>query len=275
MNTFSINRFYKTLRWLFNMKIHTLMMWMLGSTLMIFLVDMLLTKPMLNDPHCDFASPILLLIFKLFVFIGLAICIAHVFLFMSNQHRRQSFLMLPASNLEKYLAAVVFAALSGIVLTYGSVFIGDTLRVAYRALIDGGSWRDGLFLGMLTEMFIPSGLIPSQPFFIHLMLWTVLITLYMWLHSLFTLGGTLFRKHSFALTSQVLMIITAILIWCFRVEISEMITTPLRSGVENEKLSAMTYLPTLFYVVFSVVNYWLSYRIFKRAGLISYKWFNV
>lgn len=275
MKTFSINRFYKTLRWLFSMKIHSLMMWMLGLTLMILFIDVLFTQPGTNGLDRVYSYPFLSLFLEQFVLIGLAICIAHVFLFMSNHHCRQSFLMLPASNLEKYLAAVVFAALSGIVLTYGSVFIGDTLRVAFCFLIDDESWRNGLFFNMVIKMFNPYGRIPPQPFFIHLMGWTVLITSYMWLHSFFTLGGTLFRRHAFVLTSLMLMIGTAMLVLVFRAEFKQMITNPLESGVENEKLSAMTYLVTLFYVVFSVVNYWLSYRIFKRAGLISYKWFNV
>ena len=46
------------------------------------------------------------------------------------------------------------------------------------------------------------------------------------------------------------------------------------ADVMEEGVGTMTYILTAFFAVFSIVNYWLSFHIFKGFELITNKWLN-
>ena len=108
MNSFNLNRFGKTLRWYVSAKSRQLMMWAVGIFVVAFIWDIhqqydyyySTTTEYTKGVHqiqesntSEFSTPVILLI----AFIGVSTSIAGL----NKKTFRSSFLMLPASNLEK------------------------------------------------------------------------------------------------------------------------------------------------------------------------------
>jgi hypothetical protein len=211
--------------------------------------------------------------FVVYIIIGVVVGICNLFVELDKKPRRQAFLMLPATNLEKFLAATVFATVSGFVMMHLSFIVGDTLRVVFRALFYGDSWNSFVF-PEVVKMMTFDGISSYHSLGYRLMSLAFLVSGLVWLHSFYTLGGTLFRKYAFVISSIVLVAGITAFVWFKRHHGGSMFYTYYTADVMEEGVGAMTYVLTAFFAVFSVVNYWLSFRIFKGFELITNKWLN-
>ncbi len=275
MNSFDINRFGKALRWMICVNFRSLLMWSLGLTLGVAMGE-LMVRAMIQTttPQETYTTGILAGFFVVYIIIGVVVGICNLFVELDKKARRQAFLMLPATNLEKFLAATVFATVSGFVMMHLSFIVGDTLRVVFRALFYGDSWNTFIF-PELAKMMSFDGVAAYHTLGYRLLGLAFLVLGLTWLHSFYTLGGTLFRKYAFVISSLVLVAGFTMLIWFSKYHGIYMFSTYYIEGVGRvEKVGTMTYILTAFFAVFSVVNYWLSFRIFKGFELITNKWMN-
>ena len=275
MNSFDINRFVKVLRWVISVNMRSLLMWTLGLILGVAMGE-LMVRAMIQTTtpqETDQATGVLAGFFVVYIIIGVVVGISNLFVELDKKPRRQAFLMLPATNLEKFLAATVFATVSGFVMMHLSFIIGDTLRVAFRALFYGESW-DTSIVTELVKMMSFDGIASYHSLGYRLAGWAFMIFGLIWVHSFYTLGGTLFRKYAFVISSIVLVAGIAIFSWFMRHYGGSMFYTYYVEGVMEDGAGTMTYVLTAFFAVFSVVNYWLSFRIFKGFELITNKWMN-
>ena len=275
MNSFDINRFVKALRWVISVNMRSLLMWTLGLILGVAMGE-LMVRAMIQTTtpqETDQATGVLAGFFVVYIIIGVVVGISNLFVELDKKPRRQAFLMLPATNLEKFLAATVFATVSGFVMMHLSFIIGDTLRVAFRALFYGESW-DTSIVTELVKMMSFDGIASYHSLGYRLAGWAFMIFGLIWVHSFYTLGGTLFRKYAFVISSIVLVAGIAIFSWFMRHYGGSMFYTYYVEGVMEDGAGTMTYVLTAFFAVFSVVNYWLSFRIFKGFELITNKWMN-
>lgn len=275
MNSFDINRFGKALRWVISVNMRSLLMWTLGLILGVAMGE-LMVRAMIQTTtpqETDQATGVLAGFFVVYIIIGVVVGICNLFVELDKKLRRQAFLMLPATNLEKFLAATVFATVSGFVMMHLSFIIGDTLRVAFRALFYGESW-DTSIVTELVKMMSFDGIASYHSLGYRLAGWAFMIFGLIWVHSFYTLGGTLFRKYAFVISSIVLVAGIAIFSWFMRHYGESMFYTYYVEGVMEDGAGTMTYVLTAFFAVFSVVNYWLSFRIFKGFELITNKWMN-
>ena len=275
MNSFDINRFVKALRWVISVNMRSLLMWTLGLILGVAMGE-LMVRAMIQTTtpqETDQATGVLAGFFVVYIIIGVVVGISNLFVELDKKPRRQAFLMLPATNLEKFLAATVFATVSGFVMMHLSFIIGDTLRVAFRALFYGESW-DTSIVTELVKMMSFDGIASYHSLGYRLAGWAFMIFGLIWVHSFYTLGGTLFRKYAFVISSIVLVAGIAIFSWFMRHYGGSMFYTYYVEGVMEDGAGTMTYVLTAFFAVFSVVNYRLSFRIFKGFELITNKWMN-
>ena len=252
MNSFDINRFGRALRWMISVNFRSLLMWTLGLTLGVAMGE-LMVRAMIQTttPQETHTTGILGGFFVVYIIIGVVVGICNLFVELDKKPRRQAFLMLPATNLEKFLAATVFATVSGFVMMHLSFIVGDTLRVAFRAI----GVHHTLGYRLMGLVFLVCGLT--------------------WVHSFYTLGGTLFRKYAFVISSIALVVGVTLLVWLSKNHEIRLFVTNYENGViVKEQIGTVTYILTAFFAVFSVVNYWLSFRIFKGFELITNKWMN-
>jgi hypothetical protein len=179
-----------------------------------------------------------------------------MFYSMKGKHDRQTLLMLPASNLEKYLmrystwillVPILLLAFFGADLIQYVVnwlvgrdyttfvtthFLYDEHMVNWRARICEEISRDGAFNHYFTGL---------------------------WLHSVYALGATFFRSHKFNAIFTTIIIIVGLMgfVWAF-------------GGESKEVTASSSY--TVDYVIWSaltMLNFWLSYRLFCRTQVIG------
>ena len=101
MNSFSFNRFGKTLRWVMAVNFRTLLMWTIGFFAGVFLAGMSIFT---FADSTESAQDIALSLEIPFILIGVLACISSIMSDVNKKTKRTAFLMLPASNLEKYLS---------------------------------------------------------------------------------------------------------------------------------------------------------------------------
>ena len=274
MNSFDINRFGKALRWVISVNFRSSLMWALGLMLGVFLGEMMILGIFRSTEPVGTHTGSLAAFFVVYINIGVVVGICNLFVELDKKPNRQAFLMLPATNLEKFLAATIFSTVCGFLTMHLSFIVGDTLRVAFRALFYGDSWNSFVF-PEVVKMMTFDGIGVHHTLGYRLMGLVFLVCGLTWVHSFYTLGGTLFRKYAFVISSIALVVGVTLLVWFSKNHEVRLFVTNYENGViVKEQIGTVTYILTAFFAVFSIVNYWLSFHIFKGFELITNKWMN-
>ena len=84
----------------------------------------------------------------------------------------------------------------------------------------------------------------------------------LWLHSVYALGGTFFRSHKYAalLTTAAVIVLGLLHVWLFGME---------DLYDENKPSDTVDIIWCTFYGILTIVNFWLSYRLFCRNQVIG------
>ena len=200
---------------------------------------------------CFFVS---LYVFIITVIIGPSL----MFYSMKGKHDRQTLLMLPASNLEKYLMRYsTWILLLPILLL--AFFAADLIQYVVNWLVG----RD--YTTFVTTHFLFDERLVSW----RTRLWNELsedggFNHYftgLWLHSVYALGATFFRSHKFnaIFTTIVLIMFVMSLIWL------------LNNFAESDSIviGGQDKVGYIVCIGLTVVNFWLSYRLFCRTQVIG------
>ena len=290
MYSFNLISFAQTLRWLIAVNYRTMLLWTTGIALITFVVELFLLK--------DASYPGKLIsntfeISSMFMTIAFAFLASYVTSFINEKRRRLAFLALPATNSEKYLSLITYTSIIWLCAIFLALVAGDSLRMLfcwikhfYDAPLpdhDADSW----YTSTLTQFFWldsyrPTG--PSERFddWFVTMQYILFLSFISWLHSFYTLGGTVIRKYSF-------VIVTVLFISCFVIFI-EINSTYHFDWFEEEyiyieeegchyayskEIGVVPYILSVLFPLLTVFNYWASYRTFKGFQVINHKWINL
>ena len=189
---------------------------------------------------------------------------------MKDTRKRSAFLLWPVSNLEKYIISLLLSILWLAVITIGAYLLADTLRV----FID---WVTGRVVIWGLPKII-DGVFGPAPF----EYWQTAWMLFAWvfyIHSLYIVGGTLFRRQQFLLTSATIAVVSILLVM-----ILNQINPQINFITGNWDMKTETY-TQIFHPFFYFLNttlcllivfhYWASYKLFTRMQVINNKWLNV
>ena len=296
MNSFNFNRFGQTLRWVLATNFRKLLAWTIGAALMVFMGEMFINgingMGGKNNPvrmlwdFADVGSGLMVLV--------TVIMVCSVVSSINDKRKRETFLMLPSSNLEKFLALVFYTTVICVLCMFLAYVVGDTLRMAWL-------WGEYLTWGQETvsQVYNYNGVdetcyswSSSVPWMLSKLIprlitvwgngiywtweneWSTLIfhvVLAVWIHSVYTLGGTLFRKYAFVATSVVLLGGAALFNYVlsyFGLAVYNWVDHVL-CGITSVGVVLCILLPFL-----SVINYRASFYIFKGFQLITNKWTN-
>lgn len=212
--------------------------------------------------------------FGVFFFcIVMLFCASSLFSQMKDTRSRSAYLLWPVSHLEKYVISLLLNIVLAAVLTFAAYVLADALRV----FVD---WVTGrIIVWGVPKLFEPLG---SNAAFDDWQSAWMFITAVFYIHSLYIVGGTLFRRQQFLMTSAAIVVIV-ILEAIIQNQIS-------RSGDGLQFVNStwdektLTY-TTTFYPAFYILNtvlcaltvfhYWASYKLFTRMQVINNKWLNV
>jgi hypothetical protein len=173
--------------------------------------------------------------------------------------------------------------------------------MAVRALFFHNEWYSLVpkVLDLFGEMTLPYNdgiMIDTTPYKICAPI--TIFGMFLWIHSTYTLGGTLLRKYTFVASSLVIISAFILAIWLiteFDLQIfyvdtfidGQSIDVLRQSGALDangpwsaksvqiiHKVGALGYFITVALPILSIFNYWASFHIFKGFQLITNKWIN-
>ena len=302
MNNFDINRFGKTLRWVLSVNFRKLLLWFTGSVLAVFLGEVLSQMMYRYDTPLHMIDDVSIFLRMILIIVSL-IMVSSIVSNINEKRKREAFLMLPASNSEKYLSLVFYSTIICIAVAFLAIVLGDSLRMlAYWATdyrgpvyadgtqyygcfddVTGGQvywWSSALpkMLNELTPEIVNKGCenYPTDLMIIQLLL---IYGGILWIHSLYTLGGTLLRKYSFVGTSIFMMLLVTLVVRLIVVSNMTLFHRQWNwdSGspvLESYEIGVVGWIIAIAFPILSVLNYWASFHIFKAFQLITNKWLN-
>jgi len=192
---------------------------------------------------------------------------------MKDTRQRSAYLLWPVSNLEKYVVSFLHSFLLMAILTVCAYMLADTLRV----FIDWLTGRVVIWgIPKLAEPF------SSNTVFEHWQLVWMFFAWVFYIHSLYLVGGTLFRRQQFLLTSASIAVVAILLTVILNQIDWSGIDIQFTTGTWDEKTSTYNRIfHPAFYILNAVVtllipiHYWISYKLFTRMQVINNKWLNI
>ena len=289
MKSFSINRFGKMLCWVLRVNMRSLLAWAVGSVGAVFMGELMAIKMAgFNTPY-SFLSATSQMGSVILVLVSL-IMVSSVVSTINEKRKRESFLMLPATNLEKYLALMVYTSVVCMVCLTLAFVLGDCLRMLWfwisppkdsYSSFDGETlyyWWSSV-LPLLVRDFTPNVLVGNSGFeytawYIAMEL-AVITGMILWIHSLMTLGGTLLRKYAFIITGAFFILCLSLFVkFVSYYEISMFTSNWEKGKLVTQEVGTLAYVLAVVLPLFAIFNYWASFRIFKGFQLITNKWTN-
>ena len=275
MKNFDINRFGSVLKWnalMTKKEILTNTASMTFAFVVLAVVQVMSSRNksdmVVADNFNSFTS------FALFVF--LIICSiggCWIFSNMKTKEQRITFKMLPATDLEKFVARALYATIVWWLMAFVAFCLADLFRMLV-SLIAGVSITGSavpLFFSMIsanTDVNINSlntnDVAFATAIFVMAHAWAF------WVHSLYILGGTLFRRRQFVQTTLAHCVIGLV----FTPILINFVDTSYAVAL-RETIISMVWVAAVVFIVWGLVDWWLSYRIFRRMQVINNKWLNV
>ena len=292
MNSFSFNRFGKTLRWVMAVNFRTLLMWTIGSVVAVF-VGELMTAEIGRYSAWQMVYYYGMMGSALFILVSL-IMASTIVSSVNEKRKRQAFLMMPSTNLEKFLSLLVYTSVICVACVLLAFVLGDCLRMAwfkmqsyfveYQVQVSVSDpaetyhgWSSAL--PKLIENLTPNVLDPDsyrRTWFYNAMNVFVIFAIAVWNLSLMTICGTLLRKYAFVVASLIIILCSILLSWTiYHFGLFLFWGDVWKDGVHYEsEVGALAYVLAVLLPALAVFNYWASFHIFKHFELITNKWTN-
>ena len=285
--TFDLHRFGMVLRWdlLTNWKSYFYSNAGLAIGIIMLSISMLYSFPHsyfiverdLNYYYECRMTGFLAAIFILFIFISAC----NIFSNMKTKLQRESFMMLPANNLEKYAARFLMMSVGSILIMVIATLIADFVQFilsffmtpGYHASIIGSSLRQ-IYEAATNTGDNPICILAGQcKIEAALVGWSFLIMIY----SFTLLGGTFFRKQPIILTAISGIIIFMIVGYCGN-KLEEWGVFDFYTHLNYDNPGTSLCIAIFWSVVFlalAAFSLWASYKLFTRMQVICNKWINI
>ena len=186
-------------------------------------------------------------------FIAFPICMFYPYSKIKERYQNRSLLMLPASNLEKYITHYAFTWLFFLSLS-GGILIADILQYAVHTMMGHEGAR--LMIQELVQGNLLERIVGSVNTSLVLFSWGTIVV---WLHSVFALGATFFKsyKPGVNLTISLLFVFGLIIFVLFGF------------GIVVETWWNNVLLFNVMLLLLTPVNFLLSYYFFCRQQITA------
>lgn len=273
-NNFQFSRLLMVMRWDVFTNLKSYLNMMLGMTfalLPFFIMQLyqLSKQYQLFPDTIDLSywgmSQYVLMIFS----IAMYMMATQIFMVMKTTGQREQFLMLPASNLEKYISRFLFSTLGAAVAMITAIVVSDLVQLIFSFVLLPGHHQSVCLSIMALLWKIWTTFIESIDSAGALMLSLLIMTCGVLVHSFFILCGTLFRKHTIVVSGILFIVMIYLVIYVIE-SVPGTITTCLMHG-DNSWIFCLLIAELLL----AGFQYWLSYKVFTRMQVICNKWINL
>ena len=210
--------------------------------------------------------------FSVIAFIAFYVLASCIFNNMKTKLQRESFLMLPACNLEKFVARLLMMSIGVLVQLFAAVILADVIQFIFSFIITP-DFHISITWAMLSHI-IPT----IQPFDNDWLKWITLYSFILFSHSFATLGGTFYRKLPVLLTACTGILLIMILGYIIN-KLGEAGVFDFFSHINFSNGSTADYCITItasfVFLALAAFNYWASYKLFTRMQVICNKWINI
>lgn len=196
---------------------------------------------------------------------------SELFNIVRTKQQRIAFLMLPATNKEKYCSRVVVVMAQGVLLSTAVLVVADMAQMVVSFVFTGDAYS------IIRTMMIGGNDSGGPTTVVEVL---ALVSVCLWSISSYILGGTIFRRMPFVMTTlvwNVLWILFGITILSFVFKFAEWLEffdkyeIEFWWGTENTLMCGLAVVATAF----TVFNMWLSYRLFCRLDINAKKLLNI
>ena len=206
---------------------------------------------------------------------------SNIFGNMKTKLQRESFLMLPANNLEKYAARFLMMSIGSIIMMLIATLIADFVQFVFSFFMTPGHHASiiGCFLSQIYKTATDTS---NNPISILAWQWKIDAALLGWsflimIYSFCLLGGTFFRKQPIILTAVSGIIIFMIIGYCgSKLEDWGAFDFFKHLNYDNPGTSlCMAIFWSVIFLALAASSLWASYKIFTRMQVICNKWINM
>ena len=193
-----------------------------------------------------------------------------IFSNMETKPMREHYLMLPASDAEKFATRFIHITLGGVLTFAAALVAGDVIQFALGFIFHPGIHHSCLW-DMICCFITGSGnqqVADMLLFRGNIAAMTIAYSGLLWLHSYCTLGGTLLRRHPTACVALSLLLLITAVNTAAIFDIFPRVLSP------NPTVGATTAMAAVL-IGLSIANYVGSYRIFKRMQISCNKFTNL
>lgn len=274
MSNFDIKRFVKVAQWTLKMNFKGVLSYAAGLSFAYLFILFTWLFPILKGSK-DVSAELLIHTVSICSITYLFIVIASgtwIFANMQTKAQRTTMKLLPATDLEKFLVNFLAVTLGAAVMAIVAFFVADILRILTCLVVgvDYVTFSLPYFLQMVFTNADITGNLTSAGSTYPTAVNFVAAGWCFWAQSLYILGGTVLRRYQFVITTtvHVLLFIALAVVVAYG-------AGDIEAAVMDKDLTPMFY--TIGAVLFgiAVLNWWFSYRIFKRMQVINNKWINL
>ena len=209
--------------------------------------------------------------------------------------RAMNYLMMPATNMEKFLSRAFINVVMVIVMAYVALFLADLARMLYVAIVDVEGFYGFTFPMVWNELFEPlrevyknggvgyaivDGEIirPEWGMGMAIMAVATLVLSVFYFHSIILLGGCIWRKGALLKTLFVGFMIAMLFLWMIAhimPSIEPWFVEVIEPWAERTFVSETVFVRFIFsiaiplYLVLISLHWWLSYRLFSRKQAVA------
>ena len=285
--TFDLHRFGMVLRWdlLTNWKSYFYSIAGLAIGIIMLSISMLYSFPHsyfiverdLNYYYECRMTGFLAAIFILFIFISAC----NIFNNMKTKLQRESFMMLPANNLEKYAARFLMMSIGSIIMMLIATLIADFVQFVLSFFMTPG-YHASIIGSSLSQIYKAATDAGNNPISILAWQYKIDAAILGWsfltmIYSFCLLGGTFFRKQPIILTAVSVIIIFMIIGYCGS-ELEEWGAFDFFKHLDYDNPSTSLCMAIFWSVIFLALaagSLWASYKLFTRMQVICNKWINI
>ena len=211
---------------------------------------------------------------------------------LKTKGRGLNYLMMPATNMEKFVARALVNTILLIVMAFAALLLADLVRMLFVPLFEVKE-----FYGFtLPRILVALGNPFSAAYSAGGEVWgptvdgtvrvigfsayygavnvTTMVAAFLFAHSLFILGGCIWRKAAIIKIWITQIVVTSAVVWIFvKLEpyVLPWLGEVLTSLFETEQQAGMTLMSIAIPVLLAltVLNWWLSYRLFSRKQVVA------
>ena len=198
---------------------------------------------------------------------------------MDNKEKRISYLLLPATKLEKFFSRALFVTVGTVLMILVALL---ALELTHYLLLPLFDLPAGYSQPMLVEVFSMKWAHASvdatgEPVYSWWLMQLLVWIFCLWNHSLFILGGSFWYKHPFLKTIGTCLAVTILGGILFANLAEGVFLTRFSDWMQEhyqdtpQTVNGLLTIISVVFLLFTVFNWWLSYRLFTRSEVVKRK----